>query len=196
VLALAVSDGQLTLEEYSERVDVVLGARMQGELTRLASDLQQSRPAVTMPASSVPQAGEPQRIRAVLAENKRRGRWKVPAHLQVRALLGECTLELQSAVLTSHRTVIDAHATLGSITIYVPEGVEVDLSGTAILGSKGSEIRAEPAPGAPIIEIRARAVLGEVTVKHPDLRHQVRDAVERELGRAADRHLDSGEQEP
>jgi hypothetical protein len=166
VLASASIDGQLSLTEYSERVDVVLAARTRAELEQVSADLQQSQPIAqtVVPSESV---SEPMAIRAVFSADARRGRWKVPPHLKVRTILGDCRLELQAAVLTSHRTVIEAHTTLGSITILVPEGIEVEFSGNAILGTNNSEIRGEPTPGAPVIEIRAKAVLGEVNVKHP-----------------------------
>jgi hypothetical protein len=165
LLSLAVSDGQLTLDEYSERVDLVLAARMRGELTPVTSDLQQAHSSAPARQGPVPDLG-PQKIKAVLASNSRRGEWKVPAHLQVSATLGECELELQSAVLTSHHTVIEARAVLGSVTIFVPEGIEIDLSGSVILGEKKSEVYGKHVPGAPVIEIRAKAILGEVSIKH------------------------------
>jgi len=176
-LSLAVSDGQLTLEEYSERVDVVLGSRTQNELARITNDLQQTHP----PTPSTDLA--PQSVSAIFGSSGRRGRWRVPERFRASAVFGEVTLEFQSAMLTAHRTVIEANATFGSVSIIVPEGVEVDLTGSAIFGSKESKVNSVPTPGAPVIEIRARALFGEVSVKHPDpkLRHQIRDAIQRQL---------------
>jgi predicted membrane protein len=79
-------------------------------------------------------------------------------------VLGECHIELQEAVLTSHVTTIDARATLGSVKIFVPEGVEVRMSGKAILGSKDSYVTEGALPGAPVVQVRARAILGNVSV--------------------------------
>ncbi len=187
LLAQAASDGQLTLEEYSERVDVALAARMQDELAQVVNDLQQAHGGMTVasqagagpprPAPATDVGRAPERVRAILSSEHRQGRWHVPAHMQLRSVLGDITLELQSAVLSSHHTVIEAHATLGSITICVPEGVEVRMSGTAILGDKSSRLVHEPPPGAPIVEVRAVAVLGSVEVRPPKLRHELRDAV-------------------
>jgi len=182
VLALAVSDGQLTLEEYSERVDAVLRARLLGDLERVTNDLQQAQQAPAGAGIPAPPP-EPQRLTAILSSDGRRGRWRVPPRLEVRSVLGECTLELQSATLTSHHTVIEARTLLGSVSIYVPEGVDVHLTGSAILGSKYSDLRGTPAPGAPVIQIRAHAVLGEISVKHPKLTHGLRDAAREALGR-------------
>lgn len=80
-------------------------------------------------------------------------------------MLGDCHIELQDAVLTSPVTKIDASTILGSVTIFVPEGVEVRLSGRSILGAKESRVTTPALPGAPVIEVRANVLLGNVTVR-------------------------------
>ncbi len=62
---------------------------------------------------------------------------------------------------------IDADAIFGDITIVVPEGTDVRLTGSAIFGSKKSKLSGPVAPGAPVIEVRCRAVFGDVTVRPP-----------------------------
>jgi hypothetical protein len=114
-----------------------------------------------------PASAEFEEFTAILGNESRKGHWRVPPRLRARSVLGDCHLELQDAVLTSHVTVVEAKATLGAVTILVPEGVEVRLSGKAILGAKSSQVVAAPIPGAPIIEVRATAVLGNVTVRPP-----------------------------
>jgi len=169
-LAVAASDGRLTLEEYSARVDQALVSRLHGELSELTNDLERPLPA---------RAGtSDQTMSAVLGSESRRGSWRVPTSLTLKSLLGDCSIELQEAVLSDHRTTIKAHATLGSITIYVPEGIDVRLSGSAILGSKTYELQGAPAPNAPIIEIEAHAFLGSITVRAPRGRHRIRAAID------------------
>jgi hypothetical protein len=170
LLSSAASDGRLTLEEYSARADRALGARLVGELSELTADLQRSVEAA---------AEGPERLSAILGNESRKGRWTVPAHLDARSLLGDCHLELQDAVLTSHVTTIEARAALGAVTIFVPDGVEVRLSGKAILGAKSSEVNKVALPGAPVIDVRATAILGNVTVRPPTIAHRVRDQVSR-----------------
>ena len=167
-LAAAAGDGRLTLEEYSERADAALAARTRGELDRVLADLS------TTPVLGAEMTEE---LSAVLGNQTRRGRWRVPAHLAARSVLGDCHIELQDAVLTSPVTRIEARTTLGSVTIFVPEGVEVRLTGSVVLGSHSCEAGADPLPGAPVIEVRARAVLGSVAVKRVTLSHRIRNAV-------------------
>lgn len=175
-LAAAVGDGRLTLDEYSGRADRALAARTRGELDRVLADLQ-------APAA-LPAQG-PEELTAILGNQTRRGRWRVPARMAARSVLGDCHIELQDAVLTSPVTTIQARTTLGSVTIFVPEGVEVRLYGSAILGSHSSEVSSEPLPGAPVIQVQARAVLGSITVKRAGvsqrIRGALRDAVDRQL---------------
>jgi hypothetical protein len=195
LLAQAASDGQLTLEEYSERVDVALAAKMQDELAAVVCDLQQAHGGRVVPGaagvatsvaphSTVPTPAQPtgmlpapEKVRTIMSSDERRGRWTVPAHMQLRTIMGETTLELQEAVLTAHVTRIEAHVTMGAINVIVPEGVEVRLTGTAIMGEKKSLMVHEPVPGAPIIEIHARAVMSSVEVRPPRPKPQIKRAV-------------------
>jgi hypothetical protein len=154
-LSTAAGDGRLTLEEYSARADRALSARMLGELAELTTDLE--RPAD-------PSAPAPEQLTAILSSDHRKGHWRVPARLSARTVLGEITIDMQDALLTSHTTVIEARTTLGSVEIFVPDGIEVRLTGKTILGEKSSTVRHAPVPGAPVIEVRATAILGSVKV--------------------------------
>lgn len=156
LLSTAASDGRLTLEEYSARADRALAARVLDELASLTADLE--RPAEASVAA-------PERLTAILGNESRKGYWRVPAHLVAKSVLGDCHIELEEAVLTSQVTTIEASATLGSVTIFVPDGVEVCLTGTAVLGAKSSQLRGAPLPGSPVINVHAKAVLGSVTVR-------------------------------
>ncbi len=181
LLSQAASDGRLTLEEYSARADQALAARWLDELSQLTADLR--RPADLQGPAGAPGAPAPataaavEQLSAILGNESRKGHWRVPARLEARSLLGDCHIELQDAVLTSHVTVIEARATLGAITIFVPDGVEVRLSGKAIAGAKSSKLNHAPLPGAPVIEVRATAILGNVTVRPPSLSSRVRGAL-------------------
>ena len=67
-------------------------------------------------------------------------------------------------------TVIEATAIFGSVTVFVPEGVDVRLSGTAVFGAKESKLQGRPEPGAPVVEVRARVRFGSVTIRPPKRR--------------------------
>ena len=178
-LAAASAEGRLSLEEYSQRSDAALTARTLGELAGLTTDL----PAV--PEGDP--APAPVEITAVLGNESRKGPWVVPAHMTVRSVLGDCHLEMQQAVIRQHVTTIDAKVRFGSMTIFVPDGIDVRMHGRAVLGAKSSQLRGEPQPGAPVIIVNCDVVCGSVTVRRPDW------IMRRQLAREARRELESGE---
>ena len=103
----------------------------------------------------------------MFGNESRKGRWRVPERLSARSIFGDCHVELQDATVTAPVTTIAARATFGAVTIVVPEGVEVRLTGHAVFGTKESRVRGDPAPGAPVIEVRASAIFGAVNVRTP-----------------------------
>jgi hypothetical protein len=160
-LAGASAEGRLSLEEYAERSSAALTARTFGDLAALTTDLPAAGP------SAAP-AGDAEHITAGLGNESRKGPWVVPPRLAVRSVLGDCHLEMHQAVIGQHVTTIDATVRFGSVTIYVPDGIDVRMSGRAVLGAKSSELQGEPQPGAPVIVVRCDVVCGAVTVRRPD----------------------------
>jgi hypothetical protein len=160
-LAAASAEGRLSLEEYSERSDSALTARTLGDLASLTSDLPEPPPAGTELAEATAN------ITAVLGNESRKGPWVVPPHLAVSSVLGDCHLEMQQAVISQRVTTIDATVRFGAVTIYVPDGVDVRMSGRAVLGAKSSELRGEPRPGAPVLVVRCDVFCGAITVRRP-----------------------------
>lgn len=171
-LARAVSDGRLTLEEYTERSGKALECRTHGELRELTRDL----PDTPAPRPAAP-AHPVEELTAILGNESRKGRWTVPERLQVRSVLGDCHLEMQEALLSAPVTVIDVRVVLGACTVYVPEGVDVRLKGRAVLGEKSSKMSGAVEPGAPVIEVRCNVILGSVEVKPPEWRMRASQAV-------------------
>jgi len=162
-LASAAADGRLTLEEYSDRSGAVLAARTLGELSGLTADVP-ARPVLSARGEIAASGGE---ISALLGNESRKGSWVVPPHLTLRSVLGDVHLEMQHAVIRQHVTTIDATVRFGSVTIFVPDGIEVRLTGRAVLGAKSSTLRGEPRPGAPVIEVRCDVLCGALTVTEP-----------------------------
>ncbi len=182
VLGQACSDGRLGLEDFSKRLETALAARTTSDLASLTADLGQ--PAVP--------AGGGLRGRnwfiAVMSSTVRRGRWHLPPSSQAVAIMGECVLDLRQAELEHRSNHILAVAVMGSIDIIVPEGIDINVSGAAIMGSK--ELRggySQPLPGSPTIHVTCIALMGEVQVRvQPGA--QPSDGPDRESGRTLGRH--------
>ena len=104
----------------------------------------------------------------MLGNESRKGPWVVPPHLAVRSVLGDCHLEMQEAVIGQQVTTIEATVRFGTVTIFVPDGIDVRMTGRAVLGAKSSDLSGEPQPGAPVIVVRCDVLCGAVTARRPD----------------------------
>ena len=103
---------------------------------------------------------------AVLGETKRAGHWLPARKTRVVATLGSVELDLRDAALGPGEFEFDVKAILGSVEIIVPEGLQVECGGSAILGSidPGRPTPAAPGVDRPIVRLNCMAVLGEVDV--------------------------------
>lgn len=166
----AASDGRLTLDEHTERVEKAYAARTLGDLKDLTRDL--VRPGTPTGAPGPAGDGLPDVERrplvALFNTDRRTGRWVVPAKQQVTAIFGTAQLDFREALLQQRHVVVQVNVVLGSAELLVPEGVEVRFTGgAAILGSKENRVRTAPDPNAPVIEIQSFCLLGSITAKNP-----------------------------
>jgi len=159
----ACVDGRLTLEEFSDRVDTVLTARTQADLAPVIEDIAVVR-------ASVPSRRQPARHNvAIMGSSKRRGRWRIDEQSSAIAFMGECEVDLRHAEVPAAEVEITAIAFMGSVKIFVPPGVDVDMTGVAIMGNKEEQLaEVRLLPGAPLIRVRAYALMGEVKVESRD----------------------------
>jgi hypothetical protein len=152
--------GRLSLEEFTQRMSAAYGATTAAELAELERDL---------PAT----ASVPERRRsavrfllAVFGSTKRAGSLRVRENLLCLSVFGSVTLDLRGALLEGDTVSVAAGAVFGDVDVIVPEGVEVDLSGLAIFGSKRtSGGAATPRPGAPLVRVNALVLFGATSVK-------------------------------
>lgn len=172
LLSEAAADGRLTQAEHNDRVERAYQARTLGELAVLTTDL-------------VAPSGQPIRldgrrgVTAVFGRDSRGGRWVVPDALPVLAIFGEAELDLREAILQGSRIVIYATVVLGTLDLIVPEGVFVQISGSALLTRKISRTVRPPGPapraqgagaaGASpaVVDLRAVGIGGTIRVTSP-----------------------------
>ncbi len=162
------ADGRLTFGELADRAGAAYTARTGGELAAVLEGL----PAATAPEPAIAGTGGGAARRAVhltvslMSGVSRRGRWRVAPHSVVVAVMGGCCLDLRSATIEGTEVVIDVLALMGCVDVIVPEGVDVDLQGLAIMGGKESRIAPVPVrPGTPLVRVRGLAVMGGVVVR-------------------------------
>ena len=153
------AEGRLTTEELDERTGAAYAATTRGELVALRRDLPEAAP--SQPGAPPTAVGD--RIAAVLSSSEQGGHWLVPERLHVKAVLGDCKLDLRQAEVPAEVT-IDVKVRLGDVTIYVPENARVELTGRAILGDKKVRGIAGALGGGPLIRVHADVILGDLKV--------------------------------
>ena len=84
---------------------------------------------------------------------ERKGHWRVPRRSKAVAVFGGIDLDMREAQFAAHDTYLTVVAVFSGVSITVPEGVEVRMTGSAIFGGKSANVPAAP-PGAPVLHIR------------------------------------------
>lgn len=175
----------LDVAEYERRVEKAERATTDAALVALFADL----PALpALPASDGP-AG-PGRVTstvgAILGSTSRRGAWRVPSLVRVRAILGSVEIDLCEAELAGGETVLEVTAILGNVVVTVPEGLAVEMEGSAILGSFDHLVMAAASRrDARRVRIVGSARLGSVDVivrKKTGLLEEIKSTVRGLLG--------------
>ncbi|HEV3225435.1 MAG TPA: DUF1707 domain-containing protein [Acidimicrobiales bacterium] len=171
-LSTACADGQLTLDEFSERSGEAWAAITRGQLDDITHDLRLPVVATTAAraaAEATPSTDRPPRRRrwivAIMGGEHQRGRWRADRRVGAMALMGGIHIDLRDATLDSDEVDITAWALMGSVHVTVPEGIPVDFSGFMFMGGRSNRVsRVEPLRGAPTIRLRGYGIWGTITV--------------------------------
>jgi Domain of unknown function (DUF1707)/Cell wall-active antibiotics response 4TMS YvqF len=163
-LRVATVEGRLTLGELTERTEAAYTATTRGDLARITADLPEVSSSAAVPAQPNAPADR-EWVVAVMGDSKRQGRWRVERPLAAVAVMGEVVLDLRGAEVPQGRVDVIATVVMGDVKIYVPDGVDVQLSGIAVMGDKKVQVREAPAGRtAPKVMVKATAVMGDVKV--------------------------------
>jgi hypothetical protein len=165
----AGGEGRLTLEELAERVELADAARTRGDLDALTADL----PATTAPAPPPPAAAKDRRwVVAILGGETRKGRWRPSRRTNAIAIMGGIDIDLREAELADGAEFL-AIGIMGAVSIVVPEGVSVEMSGLALMGgNSGPDDRIPPLHNAPHVRVRAFSLMGGVVVERKKARRR------------------------
>lgn len=151
--------GRITLAELEDRVALAYAATTRAELASLTQDL----PAVSAPA--VRERKPARWFLAIMGGSTRRGKRRLSERLHVVSIMGGDEIDLREAEIEGSELIINAFSLMGGSNIYLPDTLEVEVSGPGIMG--GNEERgssAPPRPGAPVIRIRSFAIMGGTSV--------------------------------
>lgn len=155
----AAVDGRLTLAELSERLERAYGARTSGELEPVVADL---------PATPTPPARRAPRrwLVSIMGGHAIRGRFRVSGPMTAIAIMGGCDIDLRDAEVDTDEVVLRCVAVMGGVNVVVPERVEVDERGFALLGGREIKTSSAPAlPGTPLVRVRTFAFMGGISVR-------------------------------
>jgi hypothetical protein len=159
----AGGEGRLTLEELAERVEQADGARTRGELDALTADLPDAPSVRAYP--DAPAAKERRWVVAIMGGEERKGRWRPARRTNALSIMGGVDIDLREAELADGAEIL-ATAVMGAVTITVPPGVSVEMSGFALMGGNtGPNDKSLPLPDAPVVHVRAYSLMDGVVVE-------------------------------
>lgn len=156
-----VAAGEVTLEQFTSAVELVLTAQRYAELEAVMAPM----PPLVRITPAARRLEKPLEIDAGAGTLKLGGGWQLAAETSVRTLTGTCRLDLTQASWDSTDVALRLHTEMGVIDVIVPEGVAL-----RIVSAKGG-LKVEPLvralPGAPRITVEASGVSGEIRIRHP-----------------------------
>jgi hypothetical protein len=165
----AFAEGRLDDAEFDERMRAALTARTHADLDVLLTDL----PAAATPGGAPATGRGPGRFAIALKSSVRRaGRWRVPDRYTTVVYKGGGWLDLRAAELSGPVTTFFAVAYKSRVTILVPPGVRVEMTGFGV--TQGTAEEEDPgyrlAADAPVIHVRGLAYKGavEITTRPPE----------------------------
>jgi hypothetical protein len=184
--------GRLTLDELEERAERALVAKTRGDLAALTSDLPDERAPARQAERSSAGGGGRKPVRwliAVMAGSHRRGRFRTVGSINAIAVMGGDEIDLREAEMEGGELTLNLFSLMGGSNVYVPDSIEVELSGFSLMGS--NEMRGDqrsPRPGAPLIRIRGFNLMGSATIyRLPPQARGVSLKEARRLAKAAER---------
>jgi hypothetical protein len=201
LLRRAAGDGRLTVDELDDRLAEAFAARTRAELEALVADVVLSGDAalglpVGAPAASlpvVPGEGATKWLISIMSGHDRRGHWRVGPKVINFNFWGGSEIDLNDAVLSAQHTEIRVISIMGGADVYVPEGLDVQVSQFALMGGNDVKLgRGRPAPGGPTVHLRIFSLMGGSDVKR-GRKLSRRERRELKEQRRAQRRIDRGD---
>jgi Domain of unknown function (DUF1707) len=157
--------GRLTLDEFSERVELAYRARSLDELDAAGSALPTTR---TGPIRRRPV----RTIVGLFAHVVRRGRLKLGRRAVVLAGFSDVDVDLRGAEITGLATSLSVFILFGNVDVYVPEQIGIDVTGATVFGHRRQWGREAAGRESPVLRVRVFAFFGTADIWHvpPQLR--------------------------
>ena len=172
-LIMNYSHGVISAEAFERRLDVASDATSIQELIDVVADLslqpdnqyQQQRERSFTPRYQAGNDTRNENIICVLSSNQHSGQWLVPAEIRIVSILGSVELDFSEAIFQHQNIVIRVNNWIGSLTILVPEQVNVVSNMFNIIGSTDNRAPCIGDRQAPQIVVEGYSILGSLDVK-------------------------------
>jgi hypothetical protein len=180
ILCQAQAQDRLSVDAFESRFEQIRQAPNRPTLEAIIADLEPTGP---YPVAQIPTArhvvpldrsdvapvspAEFLRIGSVFASTKRAGSWTVPLEIHARVLFGELTLDLRDAIFAADAVDIEVDVVLGSFTLIVPAGTQVENEVEETMSSSSHSTRSARGIrlNGLLVRLRGRALFGSVEVK-------------------------------
>ena len=151
--------GRLTLDEFSERVEMAYRARIGQDLVRARRDLPESSPGIVA-------SGRRQKRLTIAFFGRviRRGRLRLRRRTLVISAFGDVDLDLREAEMHDPSIGVSILVAFGNVDLYVPEGINVEVGGTIVFGRLREWGRDVVRAEGPTVSVRALGLFGTVDV--------------------------------
>jgi len=169
LLQKAVALGLLNLDEFTERTDIALAAKVRADLNGVLVDLPGIGQAPTQVA--VP-GGKTLELRTRSGNIKQTGQWVVPASIVAECTMGNVTVDFTEARVSVRDINLRLQAGSGNITVIVPRGWSVVME--QVSSGMGNVVNraTDPAdPSMPVLHVSAKVGMGNAKIRYPRGRH-------------------------
>lgn len=164
LLTDAYAYDEITEFEFERRLGQLSSAASPAMMNSVVSDLGPRTGLVRDPAPGYLPGPPEGRILGFMSETRRKGPWRVPQHLVLRAIMTDMKIDLRYAAIPAHCT-IEVKAFMASVAIIVPPGLNVAFHIDPFMGAAGSDAEDGMVPGASHVTVHGSAIMSEVRVR-------------------------------
>lgn len=155
-LQAALAEGRIDVDEFGERAAAAYAALSLADLERLVADL---------PRTGAPVVGSrvPEVVRSVFGDLRLSG-GAVPA--RAGTVFGDVRIDLRGLRTDADRVELHLRTVFGDVEVIVAEGVEAELHGWTVFGSRKTQLAPVPRlAGTPLVVVHAATVFGDLRLR-------------------------------
>lgn len=169
LLQKAVAQGLLNLDEFTERTDLALAAKIRAELNAVLLDL----PGIGQaPNAAVAPRVEALELRTRTGTIKQTGAWTVPRSVVAECTMGNVTVDFTEANVTVRDIDLRIQCGSGNVTVIVPRGWAVVMEQVSTgMGNVVNKASEPVDPSMPVLHVTAKVGMGNAKIRYPRGRH-------------------------